>query len=49
MSTVHFIYPRDLARNASPFCIGNEVGDRLQRDFTVRFYNWGLRRSGGSN
>jgi hypothetical protein len=40
MPTVHFVYPRDPARHASPFCIGNEVGDRLQRDFDVRFYGW---------
>jgi hypothetical protein len=38
--TVHFVYPRDAARHASPFCIGNEVGDRLARDYPVRFYDW---------
>src|ERR1700756_2113262 len=40
MTTVHFVYPRDAARNSSPFCIGNEVGDRLARDYDVRFYGW---------
>jgi hypothetical protein len=40
MSTVHFVYPRDPDRHSSPFCIGNEVGDRLQRDYDVRFYGW---------
>jgi hypothetical protein len=40
MTTVHFVYPRDDKRNSSPFCIGNEVGDRLQRDYDVRFYGW---------
>jgi hypothetical protein len=40
MSTVHFVYPRDPARNSSPFCIGNEVGERLARDYDVRFYGW---------
>jgi hypothetical protein len=40
MATVHFVYPRDPSRHASPFCIGNEVGDRLQRDYDVRFYGW---------
>ena len=38
--TVHFVYPRDAAQHASPFCIGNEVGDRLQRDYHVNFYDW---------
>ena len=40
MTTVHFVYPRDPARHSSPFCIGNEVGDRLARDYDVRFYGW---------
>src|SRR5579862_5686675 len=40
MTTVHFVYPRDASRNSSPFCIGNEVGDRLARDYDVRFYGW---------
>src|SRR3954471_54811 len=40
MTTVHFVYPRDATRNSSPFCIGNEVGDRLARDYDVRFYGW---------
>ena len=40
MSTVHFVYPRDLSKRSSPFCIGNEVGDRLQQDYRVRFYGW---------
>ena len=40
MSTIHFIYPRDATRNSSPFCIGNEIGDRLARDYDVRFYGW---------
>jgi hypothetical protein len=40
MTTVHFVYPRDPSRNSSPFCIGNEVGDRLARDYDVRFYGW---------
>ncbi|HEX7640431.1 MAG TPA: hypothetical protein VF457_18710 [Burkholderiaceae bacterium] len=40
MSTVHFVYPRDTTRHSSPFCIGNEVGDRLQRDYDVRFHGW---------
>ena len=39
-TTVHFVYPRDAARHASPFCIGNEVGDRLARDYAVRYYDW---------
>ena len=38
--TVHFVYPRDPAKHASPFCIGNEVGDRLLRDYPVKFYDW---------
>lgn len=38
--TVHFVYPRDASKHASPFCIGNEVGDRLQRDYEVKFYDW---------
>ena len=38
--TVHFVYPRDAAKHASPFCIGNEVGDRLQGDYPVKFYDW---------
>jgi len=28
MTTVHFVHPRDAARNSSPLCIGNEVDDR---------------------
>ena len=40
MTTVHFVYPRDLSRHSSPFCIGNEVGERLERDYDVRFYGW---------
>jgi glycosyltransferase involved in cell wall biosynthesis len=40
MTTVHFVYPRDPARHSSPFCIGNEIGDRLARDYDVRFYGW---------
>ena len=40
MTTVHFVYPRDPSRHASPYCIGNEVGDRLARDYDVRFYGW---------
>ena len=40
MTTVHFVYPRDADRHSSPYCIGNEVGDRLQRDYDVRFYGW---------
>ena len=38
--TVHFVYPRDAARHSSPYCIGNEVGDRLARDYPVCFYDW---------
>jgi hypothetical protein len=40
MPIVHFVYPRDAGRNSSPFCIGNEIGDRLARDYDVRFYGW---------
>lgn len=40
MSTIHFVYPRDAARHSSPWCIGNEVGDRLLQRHDVRFYNW---------
>jgi len=40
MSTVHFIYPRDLSRNDTPFAIGNELGRRLQADYPVRFHDW---------
>jgi hypothetical protein len=40
MTTIHFVYPRDAERHSSPYCIGNEIGDRLQRDYDVRFYGW---------
>jgi len=40
MSTVHFVYPRDAERHSSPWCIGNEIGDRLQQHHRVQFYNW---------
>lgn len=40
MKKIHFVYPRDHSRQSSPFCIGNEIGDRLQRDYEVRFYDW---------
>lgn len=40
MTTVHFVYPRDPARISSPWCIGNEVGQRLQRRYDVKFYDW---------
>lgn len=41
MPTIHFVYPRDAAKQSSPYCIGNEVGDRLLRDYaSVRFYDW---------
>jgi len=38
--TIHFVYPRDPARHSSPWCIGNELGDRLQRKYRVQFYGW---------
>lgn len=38
--TIHFVYPRDPARHSSPWCIGNEVGRRLERDYEVRSYGW---------
>lgn len=40
MTTIHFVYPRDPERFSSPWCIGNEVGNRLERDYAVRFYGW---------
>ncbi|MEY8877810.1 MAG: hypothetical protein AB9M60_14970 [Leptothrix sp. (in: b-proteobacteria)] len=40
MTTVHFIYPRDASRHSSPWCIGNELGERLERDYRVQQYNW---------
>lgn len=40
MKTVHFVYPRDPERHSSPYCIGNELGERLQRDYAVKFYDW---------
>ncbi|EHR70637.1 hypothetical protein BurJ1DRAFT_1773 [Burkholderiales bacterium JOSHI_001] len=38
--TVHFVYPRDPSKTSSPWCIGNELGDRLSRKYPTRFYGW---------
>ena len=38
--TIHFVYPRDPARHASPWCIGNELGDRLAKRYPMRYHDW---------